>query len=132
MEATIPQEVGEPENIDLFPFSTVRAGQDRFLDDARSCLRQGINLIAHAPTGLGKTSVSLAAGLEACRLNEGHLLFTTARQSQHYATIETLRLIWRMRPVRAVDVIAKEDMCLARRKNGLVPCTEGGDCYFLE
>ncbi len=97
----------------------------------RSCLRQGINLLAHAPTGLGKTAVSLAAGLEACRSDRGHLLFTTARQSQHYAAIETLRLIWRLRPIAAVDVIAKEDMCLARRKSGLVPCSEGGDCYFL-
>ncbi|MDD1743118.1 MAG: hypothetical protein LUO85_00660, partial [Methanomassiliicoccales archaeon] len=131
MEATIPQEVSEQEPIDLFPFGSVRAGQDRFLDDARSCLRQGISLLAHAPTGLGKTAVSLAAGLEACRLDDGHLLFTTARQSQHFAAIETLRLMWRVRPVRAVDVIAKEDMCLARKKNGLVPCSEGGDCYFL-
>jgi DNA excision repair protein ERCC-2 len=131
MEATIPQGVSEHDSFDLFPFDAIRAGQDRFLDDARSCLRQGINLIAHAPTGLGKTAVSLAAGLEACRLEEGHLLFTTARQSQHYAAVETLRLIWRIRPVGTVDVIAKEDMCLARRKNGQVPCTEGGDCYFL-
>ena len=130
MEATIPQEVSEPET-DLFPFGTVRAGQDRFLDDARSCLRQGINLLAHAPTGLGKTAVSLAAGLEACRLDGGQLLFTTARQSQHHAAIETLRMIWKVKSVGAVDVIAKEDMCLARRKDGRVPCSEGGDCYFL-
>jgi DNA excision repair protein ERCC-2 len=130
MEATTPQLVDEQEATDLFPFHAIRAGQDRFLDDARSCLRQGINLIAHAPTGLGKTAVSLAAGLEACRDN-GHLFFTTARQSQHYVAIETLRLIWRMRPVGAVDMIAKENMCLARRKNGQVPCSEGGDCYFL-
>jgi len=131
MEATIPQSVDEPEAIDLFPFHNIRSGQDRFLDDARSCLRQSINLIAHAPTGLGKTAVSLAAGLEACRMDDGHLLFTTARQSQHFVAIETLRLIWRIRPIGAVDVIAKEDMCLARRKNGQVPCSEGGDCYFL-
>jgi DNA excision repair protein ERCC-2 len=131
MEATIPQGVSEQESLDLFPFGAIRAGQDRFLDDARSCLRQGINLIAHAPTGLGKTAVSLAAGLEACRLDDGHLMFTTARQSQHNAAIETLRLIWRSRPIGAVDIIAKEDMCLARRKSGLVPCSEGGDCYFL-
>ncbi len=131
MEATVPQVVDEQGAIDLFPFSTIRAGQDRFLDDARSCFRQGINLIAHAPTGLGKTAVSLAAGLEACRTDGGHVLFTTARQSQHSAAIETLRLIWRMRPIGAVDVIAKEDMCLARKRSGQVPCSEGGDCYFL-
>jgi len=115
---------------DLFPFGQVRPGQDRFLEDARACFASRTHLLAHAPTGLGKTAVSLSAGLESS-LGNGFLFFLTARQSQHAVAVETLRHIWKRRKVGVVDIVAREDMCLSRRRNGSVPCLEGEPCYFL-
>ena len=128
MEASVVLDRAPDGVLDLFPHDLVRKGQDRFLEDARSCFASRTHLLAHAPTGLGKTAVSLAAGLEHS-LDEGQLLFLTAKQSQHAAAIESLRRIWRMRRLSAVDVIAREHMCLARRKDG-IPCQNGGACYF--
>jgi DNA excision repair protein ERCC-2 len=117
---------------DLFPYENVREGQRQFLEDARSCMKNKINLLAHAPTGLGKTAVALAAALETSIPNNGFVFFLTARQSQHAAAIETLRHIWKKRRIRAVDIISREDTCLCRKKGSGVPCQTSGDCYFLD
>jgi DNA excision repair protein ERCC-2 len=79
---------------------------------------------------MGKTAVSLAAGLECSLGDEGFLFFLTSRQTQHAAAMECLRHIWRKRKVAAVDIVARESMCLARRKGGRSPCSQGSDCYF--
>ncbi len=117
---------------DLFPFPQARGGQGQFLEDARSCMSNRVDLVADAPTGLGKTAVGLSASLETVLLNQGAVLFLTSRQSQHRAAIETARYIWRREKVKVVDLISREDMCLCRGRDGQVPCTESGDCYFLD
>lgn len=128
MEAYVESEEHSPLSEDLFPFPQVRKGQDRFLLDARNAFSNGSVLLAQAPTGLGKTAVSLAAGLESS-LEAGALFYTTARQSQHVAVIETLRRIWRKRKMIVADLIAREDMCFCRR-NGRLACTSPEGCYF--
>src|SRR5947199_8236185 len=47
-----------------WPFDRVRDGQSDFLVDARRSLSEGKHLLAHAPTGLGKTAVALVASLD--------------------------------------------------------------------
>ena len=91
-----------------------------------------VDLLADAPTGIGKTAVGLSASLEAVLPNGGAALFLTARQSQHRAAIETSRYIWRSERVKVVDLISKQDTCLCRGRDGAIPCTEAGDCYFLD
>ncbi|HEY3420071.1 MAG TPA: ATP-dependent DNA helicase [Methanomassiliicoccales archaeon] len=117
---------------DLFPYDIVREGQRQFLEDARSCMKNKINLLAHAPTGLGKTAVALTASLETSLESDGFVFFLTSRQSQHAAAVETLRHIWKRHRVSAVDMISREDTCLCRKKGGGVPCLSSGDCYFLD
>jgi DNA excision repair protein ERCC-2 len=129
MEATEPEPGGRQE-VDLFPFERARKGQDQFLEDARNCFSSRTHLLAHAPTGMGKTAVSLAAGLECTLADRGFLFFLTSRQSQHAAAIECLRRIWKKRKLAVVDIVARESMCLARRKGGRTPCQEGTQCYF--
>ncbi len=115
---------------DLFPYDLVREGQRQFLEDARSCMRNKINLLAHAPTGLGKTAVALTAALETSLENDGFVFFLTSRQSQHAAAIETLRHIWKKERVKAVDIISREDTCLCRKKGSGVPCSILGRLLF--
>lgn len=96
-----------------WPFDRVRDGQSEFLRDARHAVAEGRHLLAHAPTGIGKTAVALVATLEYA-MNEGKLvLFFTSRQSQHRIAIETVRRIESKGPrVSTVDLIAKQSMCL--------------------
>jgi DNA excision repair protein ERCC-2 len=129
MEATEPVRQ-QKESLDLFPFAAARKGQDQFLEEARNCFASRTHLLAHAPTGMGKTAVSLAAGLECSLARAGFLFFLTSRQSQHAAAVECLRQIWKRRKLKAVDIIGREGMCLAQRKSGRTPCMDGATCYF--
>ncbi len=97
----------------MFPFPTVRSGQKEFLDDAREAISTGMHLLAHAPTGVGKTSAALTAALE-YGMERGMLtLFLTSRQSHHKIAIQTLRLMKKRsgRDIVVVDIIAKQSMC---------------------
>jgi DNA excision repair protein ERCC-2 len=132
MEACPIRPSADVEHLGLFPFPVIRHGQDQFLADARGCFANRTHLLAHAPTGLGKTAVSLAAALETTMDGGGFVFFMTARQSQHAAAIETVRHIWKRRRVGAVDLISMEDTCLAKRRNGRVPCLESEECYFRQ
>lgn len=97
----------------FFPFDRVRAGQVAFLADARRAIEEGKHLVAHAPTGLGKTAVALSAGLEYAAREGTAVLFLTSKQSQHRIVIETVqRMAARGVDVRVVDIIGKPAMCI--------------------
>src|SRR3989454_10880796 len=103
--------VGEPVR-SLFPFDRVRDSQAAFLEDARRAIADGKHLVAHAPTGLGKTAVALAAGLEVARPEGKLVLFLTSKQSQHRIAIETLqRMEARGVDLPVVDVIGEHAVC---------------------
>ena len=51
----------------MFPFPELRKGQDAMLDDCRTAFAGGEHLLAHAPTGLGKTAAALTAAVEVAR-----------------------------------------------------------------
>ena len=103
-----------PEHVpSLFPFDRVRPSQAAFLADARRAIAGGKHLVAHAPTGLGKTAVALAAGLEHAVREDLVVLFLTSKQSQHRIAVETVqRMEARGVRLQVVDVIGKHAMCL--------------------
>ena len=103
-----------PEHVpSLFPFDRVRPSQAAFLTDARRAIAAGKHLVAHAPTGLGKTAVALAAGLEHAVREDLVVLFLTSKQSQHRIAVETVqRMEARGVRLQVVDVIGKHAMCL--------------------
>src|SRR6184192_4454296 len=114
LEALVAPVPGPPSAFRIpWPFDRVREGQADFLADARLAIADGRHLLAHAPTGIGKTAVALVASLEfAVRANK-LVLFLTSRQSQHRIAIETVRRIEARGPrIATVDLIAKQSMCL--------------------
>ena len=114
METLVAPVPGPPSAVRIpWPFDRVREGQADFLADARLAIADGRHLLAHAPTGIGKTAVALVASLEyALRANK-LVLFLTSRQSQHRIAIETVRRIEARGPrIATVDLIAKQSMCL--------------------
>jgi DNA excision repair protein ERCC-2 len=98
----------------LFPHYKIRPVQSALMDDVRISLDSGKNLIAHAPTGLGKTAAALSVGLKYALDNKKTLFFLTNRHTQHRIAIETLRAIKLKHKVEfvAADLIGKQWMCL--------------------
>ncbi len=93
----------------LFPFRDVREGQREFLEDCREAVRNGRHLIAHAPTGIGKTAAALSAAMEDSLDSGRTTFFLTSKRSQHRIAVETAR---RMEgDIRLVDIISKQEMC---------------------
>lgn len=94
---------------ELFPFQNIREGQNKFLKDVEETLDKNGTLIAHAPTGIGKTAAVLPPALRN-KEDEQKIFFLTSKQSQHNIAVETIK---RMPDyVNAVDIISKKNMCL--------------------
>jgi len=100
--------------VSLFPFPEIRNGQRELIRDIEDVLESGGVLIAHAPTGIGKTAAALAPALEYALKNNKIILFLTSKQSQHKIVIDTLRLIKEKKSeinFSVVDIISKQAMC---------------------
>ncbi|MDP3734604.1 MAG: ATP-dependent DNA helicase [Nanoarchaeota archaeon] len=97
----------------LFPHDTVREGQNDLIDDLRRVVDSGKILIAHAPTGLGKTASALSVALEKALQQNKKVFFITNRHTQHHIAISTLKMIQDKRGVSfsCVDLIGKRWMC---------------------
>jgi len=100
-------------NVSYFPFSSIREGQREFLEDVRYSVASENILIAHAPTGIGKTVAALVPALQYALENEKTVFFLTSKRSQHKIAIDTLRMIKLHAKLNfvAVDVTSKQSMC---------------------
>jgi DNA excision repair protein ERCC-2 len=96
-----------------FPFPSIREGQREFMEDVKHAVEGGNILIAHAPTGIGKTVAVLVPALQYAIENGKSIFFLTSKRSQHKIAIDTLRLIKEHAKLNlvAVDVISKQSMC---------------------
>ncbi len=113
---------------DLFPFQNIRKGQKQFMDDAEEAFRNENTLIAHAPTGIGKTAAVLPSAVKTKNEDE-KILFLTSKQSQHNIAINTIKNM--PNRVNAIDVISKKNMCLREESKLPYPvfeefCSEKG------
>ena len=114
----------------LFPHDTIRDGQRRFARDVGMAVQGGKHLVAHAPTGIGKTAAALAPALQHALAADLTVLFLTSRQSQHRIAVETLRTIADKRGARIplVDLVSKRDMCLRSEAATMHPARFGDFC----
>ncbi|MBN2251921.1 MAG: ATP-dependent DNA helicase [Candidatus Altiarchaeota archaeon] len=99
--------------MDIFPFARVRAGQKEFLGDVSSALVDGRHLVAHAPTGIGKT-VAVAAPSLSHALERGKTVYFLApKHTQHTIVVDTLKKIRERKGASfvAVDIIGKQWTC---------------------
>lgn len=99
--------------VSLFPYENVRKSQDQLLNQIDYVVKNNENLLVHAPTGLGKTSASLAATLSNT-LGNKTVFFLTSMNTQHKLALDTLNDIKRKHDVKivGVDVIGKKHLCL--------------------
>ncbi|MBC8522046.1 MAG: ATP-dependent DNA helicase, partial [Methanomicrobia archaeon] len=83
------------------------------MKDVKHSVEGGNILIAHAPTGIGKTVAALVPALQYAVETEKTVFFLTSKRSQHKIAIDTLRLIKEHAKLDfvTVDVTSKQSMC---------------------
>jgi len=99
----------------LFPHQEVRKIQDDLIKDVNETISSRSHLIAHAPTGLGKTASSLPIALSYAIKDDLIVFFLTSRHTQHKIAIDTLREVKNRYNSEfvTIDIIGKKYMCVA-------------------
>ncbi len=97
----------------LFPYQKIRPEQDDLIKDVYDAVSNGKCLIAHAPTGLGKTAAALAPALEYALKANKTVFFLTSRHTQHAIAVETAKLIKQQHKAdfSVTDIVGKKHMC---------------------
>ena len=95
-----------------FPYEKIRPIQDKLVEKVQYCIKNKKHLIAHAPTGIGKTAV-LGPILHYAIENDLNVFFLTPRHTQHRVAIETVKKIKAKYniSIETVDLIGKRWMC---------------------
>ncbi|MBI2573706.1 ATP-dependent DNA helicase [Candidatus Woesearchaeota archaeon] len=96
-----------------FPHSTIREGQKELVDDIENAIKTQTPLIAHAPTGLGKTASALSVAIAYALKNKKRVFFATNRHTQHAIALDTVRKIGQKigQPIICADLMGKKNMC---------------------
>ncbi|MFW9778568.1 MAG: helicase C-terminal domain-containing protein [Candidatus Heimdallarchaeota archaeon] len=94
-----------------FPFP-YRQYQEDIIHRIEGVIKEGLNLIIEAPSGLGKTVVSLYTLLPKVINENTKLFFLTAKTTQRHIVVQTLK-IFRKQGVDFLGIVlrAKEKMC---------------------
>ena len=107
----------------LFPHDEVRAIQDELIRAINRAVTTQQNLIAHAPTGLGKTAAALGPSIKEALKKDLTVFFMTSRHTQHKLAMDTINLIKKKykQNFTAVDIIGKKWLCLQPNIDKLYP-----------
>ena len=61
----------------LFPHDSMRKGQDQLVEDIKEALTNRKVILAHAPTGLGKTASALSVAVPLAKRDKKKVFFLT-------------------------------------------------------
>ncbi len=108
----------------LFPHENIRETQRDLIEKIEETLTKKTNLIAHSPTGTGKTAAALSVTVTYAIKNKLTVFFITPKHTQHRIAIETLRLMKEKHNLTfsVVDLIGKKWMCA---QEGVTDMTTG-------
>ncbi|MEM4366758.1 MAG: ATP-dependent DNA helicase [Candidatus Anstonellales archaeon] len=97
----------------LFRHEHIRKHQDSLLRDVEHAAVNGKILLAHAPTGMGKTDASIGGAIEYAYENGKTLFFLTPKISQHAIALSVVDGINKKygKRIKAVDIIGKRHCC---------------------
>ena len=98
---------------EFFPHQEIRAGQDELIKDTEKAFSEEKILLAHAPTGLGKTASALSVALQFALEKKKTIFFLTNRHTQHQIAVDTLKMINKQtsQSISCADIIGKKWMC---------------------
>src|SRR3954471_13175445 len=98
-----------------FPHSEIRGGQQEFIDEVRSTAQAGGNLLAQAPTGIGKTLGVLFPLLKALAARElDRVFYLTAKTPGRQIALEALAEFAAQpgNQLRVLELIARDKACV--------------------
>ncbi len=123
-----------------FPFPRLRRHQGELIEEVRTALERGEQLLACAPTGVGKTAAVLCAALRHSLETGRRIFYATSRTTQRRIVAETLERIAAASvgqasmggssagttapPFRAVVLRAREKICPNLEEAGFIRCHE--------
>ena len=98
----------------LFPFNEMRSVQAKMVKDLEGVVKKKRHIVAHAPTGIGKSAAAISVALTYAIENGKTVIFLTPKHTQHQIAVETLKEIKSKFNVKitATDFIGKKWMCL--------------------
>ncbi len=96
-----------------FPHEKIRESQKEFIEKIQETIENKTNLIAHVPTGVGKSAAVLSVALSFAMQNKLTIFFITPKHTQHRIAVETLKLMKEKHNLDfgVVDLIGKKWMC---------------------
>ncbi|MCD6478885.1 MAG: ATP-dependent DNA helicase [Candidatus Diapherotrites archaeon] len=96
-----------------FPYKKIRAEQDRLLNDALLAIEQKRHLLAHAPTGLGKTAAVLCPAISYALAEQKTVFFLTPKVSQHEIAVQLINDLNKKfkLDILGVDLVGRRYMC---------------------
>ena len=100
-----------------FPYEEIRPMQDDLMKDINDAVINAKNLIAHAPTGLGKTVAALLPAIIKAKKDNLKVLFLTSRNTQHILAMNTLKDIKEKFSNVGVDLVGRKHLCLQALPN---------------
>jgi DNA excision repair protein ERCC-2 len=97
-----------------FPYDLVREEQSKLINDVVKTIKNEGVLIAHAPTGLGKTVSSLAPAISYALEYGKKVFFLTPKISQHQIVLDTVREMNKKfgLDIKAIDLVGRRQMCI--------------------
>ncbi len=109
--------------MELFPFEEIRDKQSDLMEAIQETVDEKNSIVAHAPTGLGKTAASVTPAITEALEEDKTVFFLTPRHSQHEIALETVKKINKRhgKNIVSVDLIGKSHLCEAE------PGMRGGD-----
>jgi DNA excision repair protein ERCC-2 len=105
----------------LLRFDNARKHQEQMINDIYRALEERKDVLANAPTGIGKTDASIAAALSFAIKNDLSLFFLTPKISQHKIVVESLSGIRKKFgiEIRYADMVGKINLCVNDEINSI-------------
>lgn len=96
-----------------FPYTVTRSGQDSLRADVESACKSKKNLLAQAPTGIGKTAGIMFPALTHAMGRGDKLIYITPKNSQQREAESFVRKLHkRKRDVKSLTLTAKSKICM--------------------
>ncbi len=97
----------------IFSHESIRPGQKEMMDAVACALNEKKHVLAHAPTGLGKTAAVLFPAIKLAIERDLVVFFLTSRHTQHSIVLETAKMLIERNNVNipVASLIGKKGMC---------------------
>ncbi len=97
----------------LFSHEVIRPSQKELVETVQKALKEKKHVLAHAPTGLGKTAAVLCPALELALQRDLTVFFLTSRHTQHKIVLETAKQVMDKNKIHfpVASLIGKKWMC---------------------